>query len=313
MVNLARVVSATSFEVSAPATTIPTPLLIIYDAIHRVHRMWRWYRKATIYSNPNNFVSLACGHTLNYLAGDRLLVRISALSVLIANRIMMVVDQIFRLQESIRKLQNSCRDEYSEVTKYEIVTGSFFSPSTLSEAKYTLRNTLEKIRRIFFCVLHVLKDTFLLSMRMIDAIEMFYLSPQSREEGINEIFVNGSEMLSTLEENQANLLNSLKKCKGIIDKVLKGIGSEYTADQFIQAASTTLDTVADAHQMTQAITNPFVIVVKELGKRILMGYASWFCVDSLIPKYLHPTYTIPPREMDPVFHFIPASSIKIYT
>jgi hypothetical protein len=224
---------------------------------------------------------------------------------------MMVVDQIFRLQNSYEKFKNSYRDEYVKVINYELVKSEIWSPSTLSGIKYNLLKCIEKIRRIFSSIFILLKETFVMSMRMVDALEMFYLSPDSRDDATNEFFVNGSELLDKLEENREVLLKGLNKAKPIIDEILNNIGSSYTADEFIEYSSDALETVADTHAKVQEVTGPLGKIVQEIGKRTLYGLAEILGLEKLIPKKLYPDYSVPPREIQKVFHFCQKSSIQI--
>jgi hypothetical protein len=311
MVDLAGVVRNASFDISSPEVSLPTPLMVVFSVFNRIHRVWRWYRRAKVYSNPNNFLALAGGHALNFVAGERLLVRISALSVLIAQRIMLVVDQIRESQESYRKLKSCFNDEYSKVIEYKSVGGSFISPSTATELKYRMHRMIEKTKKIFLCFIRLFKECFVLSMRMIDAIEMFYLSPETRNEGINEIFVNGTQLLDRLEENRQVLQDSIKNSKPLIEKILKGIGSKFTADQFVTFSTEAVENIAQAHKATKEVTNLFGKIVTEIAKRTLFGLASLLGLHQLVPKALYPDYSVKPREVELPFRFVPESDIKI--
>lgn len=312
MVDLSKVVWSTSANTSSSATaSLPRPLHLLYAGFYRVRLLWSGWRKAKIYANRNNFYALACGHGLNCIAGDRAIVRMSAIAVVIAHRIMMFMDQLFQMQDRVGKLRNSFRDEYSKVIKYEHVKSSVLSPSTLSEAKWRLKSCIEKIKRIAINLLMIIKDTFVLSMRMIDAIEAFYMSPDTRDQGVNELFVNWGELVDTLEDNQENLQKSLKKCQPIIDEFLEAIGSEFTSERFIELSCETLETVSDVHNAATKVTSPVVKVVQEIGKRLLYGYATFFGLRSAVPKKLHPNYTYIPPDYGPATHFAPDSSITI--
>ena len=102
MTDIAGVVRTISFQTSAASATF----IVIFSTFNWAHHLWRYYRKAEIYSNPHNFLALAKGHLAHTLGQDKLLVKIPAMSVLVAHRIMLVVDQIYRLQDCFRKLEN---------------------------------------------------------------------------------------------------------------------------------------------------------------------------------------------------------------
>ncbi len=302
MIDLVGVVSTTSFQATGTPVSLPLPFMIVFSAFNRVHHLWRWYKRAEIYSNPNNFLALAAGHAVNALAGDKIPVKLPVLCVLVAQRILMVVDQTFRMQECFRKLKNAFRDEYSKTYSYKVVK---------NENKYHLKRTTEKIKRIVTSLLLIFKEAFILSMRMIDAIEIFYMNPDTMNDGVGEVFVNAKQVLEKLERDKKELQNALINSKPVIEKVLKAIGSPFNANDFIDISSDALDKAAVISKISNETTGPVAMVIQEIGKRFIFGVASMVGLKKMVPKTLYPDYSVKPREVHPSLRFAAASLITI--
>ena len=300
MNTVATVVKATSFEIGLEGNRLNKPCMVIFGIVNKIHRVWRCIEKAKVYANPNNFLGLVGGHALNAFLGDRVLVRISAISVLIAYRITLIIEQIHRLQESFRKMYGTLKNEYPKVYHYH-----------KNKIKFFFIKLLERIKRFVVNLFTFLKEIFILSMRVMDAIEMFYLSPETRNEGINEMFVNLTQLLDKMVENRSGLENSIGKCKPIIQKVLKGIGSSFTAEQFIEFSKKTFDNITQVQRTTRGASNFVGEVVTEVFIRSVFGVASMVGLEGMLPQKLQPNYHIQPRVIKPELRYAPTRLITI--
>lgn len=285
----------------APATNLlPGPIWVVFSAFHNVHRLWWWYRKKEMYTQPNNFLHLVSGHTLNFVLGDMLVIRVAAQALLIATRILEAVEQKVVFCLSWRKWTQSVRGHYTPHIrcKWDKKTEtSLFSPSTRNWAESLKRNAAARIDRVMKNTLGIGKNGFMLSMRLMDAAEAFSLSPETKTEAVSEFFLNGSKSISTIVENKERLRAGLIENKGLIDKCLSGIGSSYKSEQLIGAVSKTLEKTETTYNTVSKVAGVANNAALDTLKRGIfafmntIGLASW-TPDSLVPT-LDPPWVNP--------------------
>lgn len=284
MIDVSTLVSQTSNELAKQSVQIPTPLLSAFTLFHRVHKVWRSYRRAKIYTNPNNFLSLTAGHIVNYTIGDKLLVRISAVCVLIAKRILSVVSQIEKFQTSYVNLTYALKGQFPSKVKYDTLK----PPSIKSEILYRKKKMINRIKRIAISLFVLLKEAFKLSMKMMDAIEAFYLSPSTRNEEIQEIFVNSTKILDKLEKNRTKLSEGLEKNQELIGKILKGINAAIPIETFIDTAEKTIKKVAPKPPSIKSNESRAAKIFRNLPKKWLNDVVKGTFIESLVPWQWRP-------------------------
>lgn len=303
MPGVASLVQSTASELSQPKVQLPNPVMMAFKAVHRVHRMWRWVRMGKIYSNPDNFLKLAAGHGLNFAFGDSVLLRISAVSVLIATRIFECVEQHGKLEKAWGKVVDSFKNRHPWPIKIKWETRAsnrWISPSSVTWWRYHAADICHRTQRVALSLWNLCKQIFILSMRIMDATETFSLSPSTRNEGINQLFVNGTKWVDRLSENKDLLLKGLQANEAVIEKILKGIHSPLTSQQLIDAAAFSLNKVQQVHQASETVCKGFgffiMACVKNWGYEFLWDLG----LHHLVPSYLvpppNPPWEIPPHE-----------------
>jgi hypothetical protein len=295
-------IEKTTRELIPPTVILPGALWTIFCAFHYMHRTWRWYRWSKVYANPDNFFKLATGHALNFIAGDNIVLRTAGQCVLIATRILDCIEQQTVLQRSYHKWIEALKGYYPENKKWkwpQSETESWASPSTTLYFKQSAYNVTWRTRRIARRTFKLIKNMFKLSMMMMDAIEAFSLSPSTRNEAVSEIFVNSTKCLDRLVENKEELLSKLQNNKGLIGKILTGIGSPYHADHFILHVSNTLAATAKAQQMVNKVNQAANGVLEDLVKQGIFGFMATLGLAKYTPHFLVPALHAPWEQSAP--------------
>lgn len=294
--TVATIVNTATVELSSTKSVLPTPARFAFLAFHQLHRFWRWIRLGNIYKDPNNFAQLAAGHGINYLIGDSVLLRISALSVLIATRILHAVSEYEKLQDSWVRMKDAFCNHYATPIRcnWDQKSGSF-SLSTVVWIKTSTKDIICRIRMIAIAIFRVGKHAFLLSMRLIDAVESFSLKPEIREEGINLMFVNTTSCLSHLVSNKDFLLESLESNEEVIDKILSGLGSQLTAYALIDTVDSALDKAQSVDRKVTTVNEHVGEFVSACGKKWTYELLREVGLRHLVPASLLPSST-PPWE-----------------
>lgn len=266
----------------------PSFVRVLFSGFHYVHGIWRWIRFKDIYTNPNNFYSLACGHGLNLVAGDNIVLGVAAQCVMIVQRLMACVDQNVKLYQTCCQWSDAIHGNYSLQHRCEWMkdpeTGTF-SPSTTQWIQSTWQAIAERVSRVVLATLAVFKEIFILSMCFMDTIEAFSWSTETRNEAVNQLFVNFSESVDSLVKNQERLLDSFNENKDTIQKLLSGIGSSYKVEDLADVVSSTIK----ASQVVQSVSNIAGNFVQHAG----FGLASFLGATQIIPTKILPSRKAP--------------------
>jgi len=207
-----------------------------FEAVHKIHLIFRTVEKAMTYGNPDNFVKLLAGHTLSATIGDNIFVKIGSTTVLIAMRIMECVKEKLLLIKEIHKLYRTLFDT-SFLTRNQpwVKPGDrvFLSPSFTYYFRSLFAKFLDGLIKVVKLLLAILKRLFLLSMRILDTTEAFSMNPDVIRQGTRELFVNYDRCLEALTENRDMLLDFLKEYKTVIESILKGFGNICTYETLL--------------------------------------------------------------------------------
>lgn len=272
---------------------VPIGLRGVSSILFKIRSIWHWYMKAEIYTNPKNFQSLVAGHILNVALGDNTVVRIAAQCILIAHRILECVNQTHNVARGYREWIDALTGNYGNLkrekwdkglqgTEYKSCWNSF-----AEGVKSTFWSVVERIKRIAVTTFYMFKEVFVQTMMIMDAIEAFSMSPETRNESINELFVNGTKFLDNMakKEQQELLVDCLYENKSLIGKVLKGIGSSMTVDQLIEKASAGSDALKTATRVAD--------VAGDFLKRAISGFYSGIGETSKTPTWAKPDAKTP--------------------
>jgi hypothetical protein len=258
MVNVVTIVQSTVRELAPEGLILSHPLATVFSLFNRLHHTWRWIRRVQAYSQ--NCLKVAAGYGLNFQYGDSLIVRVSAIFVMVATRILECVRQQIKLQNSWKKWINTLRGRYlipNKIIWNKKSSCIFLSESTLSWWRYEGKKLVERICLIFIRTFQLVKNAVLLSVRIADAvddaIEAFSLSSTAVNNGINEFFLNSSQWVNKLVENKELLIQGLVANKKVIETILKGLPTILTADQMIKSAEEALGVVSKVNTVVEGV------------------------------------------------------------
>lgn len=303
-IAIVSLVDATTRRATPGSLQLPRFASIVFTGLHKVHRLWRWYRKADVYSNPDNFAGLLAGHAVNFLVGDALVLRVAAQCVFIATRILECVQQQALVCRAFRKCIDAFCGTYVVTPKIQWVKksatslgSSCFSAYSINWQRQFFRTLGYRIKWIACSILQLFTEIFKLSMRIMDAIESFSLSPRTRNESINEFFVNGTRCMDVLVQNKQCLLKSLIDNKPIIADILQGVNPAYKVEHLIATVSGAIDKTEMVSKGIKKVSRLWGGFFVNLLKNGVFSFMSTLGVSEYTPKYLLPAPDTPVEEI----------------
>lgn len=266
----------------AVAENIPSPLMAFVYGINRIHGLWRWHRRADdLYRSENSLHQLLAGHSLQWLVGQRLIVKIAAQVVLVVRRLTDLVAQQRRLAASYRDWKQAITWQYQPPLMTWNATALPTSYTKL-RIKITLHRLTHRLYRIAITTFYLIKDAFLLSMRMLDQVEAMSLNPATREAAVNELFLNSSRLMDQLSKDKPLLLKELRENKTIVQYLLDKMNLKYTAEDLAKVIESTID-------KAEVARNGWSVVQESLTEGIKDGM--YTIIDGLFgtaPEFLLP-------------------------
>lgn len=272
MIPLAGFVQITAHDLCPAQARLPPLIWSAFTAFNQVHSIWRWYRRAELYRNPDNFSQLLAGHAINRIFGDVFILRVAAQCLLIATRILQCVQQQASLYREGERFIDALSGRFPapvSVFWTKEQKSGWLSPSTVHWWKITSGNLWNRIARIAFCALHFGKKAFTLSMLIMDAADAFYLSPSTRNEGIHEGFVNVIKWLNTIVDQKEELLAGISQNREIIEKIIDK--SPFTYTQLHDTVARALGNAEGIHHHVDKIAAFGNGIILDFGKRALNG------------------------------------------
>lgn len=272
MSAITEFVRTTTYEITSPQFRLPECLWAILTSLNQVHTVWRWYRRANLYSNPDNFSQLLGGHAINFVLGESTLLKIAAQSLLIATRLLACTRQQKSLYRECLRLITAFKGYYPAPVDTPWMTNSsplLCSPSSLYEWKVFSLSLWHRISRIALIITKIFIKTFTLSMCMMDTIDAFYISPTTKNVAINECCLNIIQWLDTLVDKKETLLQGITENKEIIERILKG--SPFTYIQLETSVASALATTERLQQHAKKITSFGNGLLVQIGKQSLHG------------------------------------------
>jgi hypothetical protein len=272
---------------------LPTPVNMLIHLMNRVHWLWRWNFTITqVWSNTNNLKKFIIGHVVNLVVGHNMIVRVAAQVVMIIQRIIELGKQKVRTYYAICNLYDAVFISHPIRPKVRLPRGQ---PSVIQELLgpdhyiWAMRKK-ETFQiycfRVLKCAIELLKQMLYTSMCYMDVIEAFTISPENSRTAISHAFINASRILDDMSQNKQYIHATLIRHKGLVEKVLAGIGSPCQADSLISAVATTLNTAEIAQNTLGWVWDNTEKFVKEaaLGATSLVGWQPGF----LLPEYTNP-------------------------
>lgn len=262
-------------------------LLSSYRIIHRVHCLWVWGHRIETHANPENFLKLAAGRVVNWLAGDTLPVRVAAQAVLITKYILETVDEQVAMKEEVESLWDRLSDPYAlppKVKWTKTAGGTFLSPSTKHWWKIKFNALVTMVSRIFKAIFSLFKGLFKLSMKMLDTLSAFSFTTSTKNAAVNEIFVNFSRMMKLLNDERELLLCCLQNNKKIIKQLLEGTQSAFTYEQLFASVKETIKVSRSFDRNTKNVSETVRVISKDIFQRASFGLFQMVGMTHLLPN-----------------------------
>lgn len=261
-------VQATTYESTPIHLRMPRPVWHLFTLVNKVHAGWRWYRKVELYKTPGKFFQLLAGHALHFLAGDLLVVRIAAQSLLIATRVLECTQQQGSLCKEARKWSAAVRapDSINFRMRKSRRRVYWISPSSFYFLEHSIECLLLRIQKIAHHTFKLFIRVFRLSMGMMDVMDVLCLNPQSSHDAMNESVVNLIKWIDAIVENRKELLAGIKGNRQIIQRLLEN--SPLTYEQFYEAVSRTIQGTRAIQKKVNALSEKEKKFMIGLGKRV---------------------------------------------
>lgn len=211
--------------------SLPKVVTTFYSVIHRVHSLWRRYRKASLYANPDTLLKMIGGHFLYMIVHNKKVedyIGVAAQCILLVERITACIKSLIELQKAYKFLKKAWKTEIPLQLREPYRLNMFpYVLSATTEMKYFsyIDKLKLRVRALAYMCFLLIKEVFLLSMRTLDAVEAFHVTPERRAEATRELFVNGGALCSLLkgkeesEDYQDQLVCLLKNHQDILDNI----------------------------------------------------------------------------------------------
>jgi hypothetical protein len=316
--SVVGIVQSTAQQTVSQGSEMSGFLGTCYQMIHKVHRLWRWYRRAEVYCNPDNILKLAAGHSVNWLAGDNAIVNVAAQVVLVATRITDCVEEQVCVAYEAKKFWSRASDPYALCPKVKwnksVEGRAWISPSAVMWWKEVLVWIVDRIKRIAKGIFSIAKRLFLLSMKTLDAAEAFSYD-KVKNERLNELFVNSSKCLKVLVQNKVLLMHGLKKYRRVIKQILQNTHSMFTVDQFLDIVSKSLGVAESVHDGIEKASEAVGVVGRDFAKRAAFGLFQAAGLVDLMPNSwvptFHPVWMEENRDLEDKPRYPPVEDVSV--
>jgi len=276
----------------AQGDTLPAPILYSITGMNQIHRIWRWHRLGKVYSNPDNFLMLLAGHSLNFAFGSSLFLRLSAVCVLFATRILECVEQQYNVKRAWVNLKNAYCGHYPPPIKLNperSLAFPFLSPSTVVWWQLKLISISDRIHRLALCTFRLFRESFILSMRTADAVETLSLNSNIQYEGVNLLFVNSSKWVERLVNDKKMLIDGLKSNRKTIDTLFSQMHAPLRSEHLVKGVAAALDKTAQLQSAAEKVNRGVGSFMKACAKNWGYGFLYKLGLHSIVPRSLVPS------------------------
>lgn len=273
MTPLVDLVQTTTLDLTPNHLRLPPVVWAGFIALNKVHGLWRWYRSFEMYQQPDNLFQLLAGHIANKVLGESHILRLAAQCLLVATRLLECVQQQYELCQAGRCLLLAIKGHYPAPLRVEweknCDRSTWLSPTTVHWWKYKASEISQRIQRIALCTLELVKEAFVLSMKIMDVIDAFSWSPAARKAGVIESFVNITKWLDAIVDNKAELLAGMTENRGLIEHLLRK--SPFTYESLHEGVAQALAKTEMVSQGVKKISAKQREALIHFGKKAVSG------------------------------------------
>ncbi len=245
-----------SSKFCVPAGVVVTAV-VIQPVFKPLFKGWRLIRFFNLYKKPENHAQLAAGHGVNMAAGNRAIVKTSAICLHILAQIINCTDELQKIENALENIKKARRDHHIKQEPVIWQTKSkvpFISISRQIKIIHSGKNIALLIQIIAVSVLKVGKHTFLLTMTVSYLVHIFFLTEDSKNDSINEIFVNSAQVVDKLSSKKEYIITKLQNNENLISDILMEANSKLKASDIIETAKKKLKTVDNINQRSHNIS-----------------------------------------------------------
>ncbi len=242
--------------------TLSLPIKWGLEGLKFFHMGWWWYQKKKIYTNPDNFLTLAGGNLLNVTISNPLF-RSTAKLLYIITSIDRCSKQTWLLNQDFHQLSVSIQNHYALCPKIKWSKqnkSSFFSVTVKNSWQIKKQKLAAAIGRICRNAYAIFMRLGKLSMHMWDTYDSFFDESQAMQ----EIFVNTSIWCEKIKNNKDYYIDLLTSKKQKISIILKKMGVHVEIDEFMNHA---IDSINGAAKVITVVNYG-----KEVGNGILTDF-----------------------------------------
>lgn len=180
-------------------------------------------RKVRLMRKRENAVPFAMGSVLDAAFGKKESVQRIARFVFGSVSIMRCSEDLILMHQIGKKLKAICRGKAYLVIKRDVwakkLKKRHISPSTLDRIEWMKNVGKLQVRQFFKTIAEFFKRLALLALHLSDSYTAF------KENTVSEVFIHGKDLWKMLTSEKSTLAKELKKSAGVVDLLLKRIGS----------------------------------------------------------------------------------------
>ncbi len=262
---------------------LPGPLNIAAHGLARIFSVWKCtYMIQQVYTSPTELKKLIAGHVLSYVTGDTVMIRVAGQVTMIAVRIITLAKQKVKLYVSFCELHHAVVGTYPLRIRVRLPrAGKSYLMNFLGPDQYIFvmrkKEALQLyVSRLVRCAVIFFNELFQVSMCYMDVIEAFSLSTAVGSEAVKHVFINSTKLLDEISQNKQYIHRELLEHKGLIERILVGIGSPCTADKLVSTVASTLGPLEKIYNVAGVTWDKLGGVVKKGVGSTIYGFSGYY-------------------------------------
>lgn len=201
------------------------------------HCYWRLAQKGALFVDPKNHLQLGAGYMVDAFFGKNVVVQLASGTLLIFCRTIKMAEQKAEMDLAWQRCKKAFYGQQTLHVKVSWEQGAFFSTSSWTRMKLGGKRAACQIVAIALATLEMLKQVFILSMRVCDLIEALAMKS---EDGVKHVFVNLNETAGELAKRRIAIKKILEENEKLIQMTLDMVYLPANAADVTQKIDATL-------------------------------------------------------------------------
>lgn len=189
-------------------------------------------RKIRLFSNPKNMVPLMAGSVLEVAAGNQPTLKNASRVLFGSASILNCSKDILCIAKNMRTIVRIFQGKSYVAIKKKTWEGldksKLRSPSDVYFTKIKRTSYPILAKRIFHCVLEILKSLALLALHFADAVTAY-----REKNATSEIFVHGIDIYNHLTSSDSEIVKHLKRLENVTDMMLVKMGASWATTALV--------------------------------------------------------------------------------